>query len=772
MWYLLTLARRKDREYQVSAEDLFLHTARLLIGVMMIAYCVWHVVATQFWPETFGGTLWFIAFVILPTCGLALWLLKHSLLAASVVWIIGLMAGIALAAYLFRSSEVTFLYAFLPLLAVVMIGAPAALPMVAVVIGLVGWTAHWPAMPPLSTAQQWLVVSSGAMGALIGWASSAALTTTTEWSLRHFVEARDALKQTQHHRAQLADMVKSLDQAYYRLERANAALVAARKQAEDAERAKTEFITNVSHELRTPLNLIVGFSEVMLTAPESYDGVPLPGGYRSDLSAIYNAAQHLLALVDDILDMARIEAGKMSLVHEHTDLAALIEEAAATMRDYVHLKGLQLCLDLAPNLPMVWVDRLRIRQVVLNLLVNAARFTDRGGITIGCRLEQPADHDAAPPMIRVSVSDTGRGIPAGDLPKIFEAFRATEQPMSAWHSGTGLGLPISKQFVELHGGHMGVSSEPGKGSTFWFTLPCSGPVEGTLATSRHSPYVPLGQTERIIVVVHEDARIAGLVQRHLGRCRVLHAPDFDTGTKLADEVKALAVLVDHRRPLPRRSLPPAASQTTVVQCPLPNQREIAQAFGVHDVLVKPITRHDLIRALERLPAQPRTVLVVDDDPKMVRLLQRMLRMGAGLDTILAAHSGDEALAVLRAHAVDAVLLDLVMPDVDGLAVLRRMAEAGLATVPVIMISGHAHDHARLPLRGPLAIHRADGFQLAELMRVIETGLSILEPGWQALNAAPPATSAPPTNGSDSPVSSNSRPRPVASPAPVGGSPSR
>jgi len=767
MWYLLTVARRKDPEFNISAEDLFLSTARVLISAVLLAYCAWHVIATQLWPERFGGQLWFVAFCFLPASGLALWLLRRQVLIASVVWLLGLTASIAIALYVFQDGNVIFLYAFLPMLAVVLIGVPAVLPAGLLVVASVIWAAHWPSLPGLSTTQQLLTILSSGIGALIGWASSTALTTTTEWSLRHFVEARDALRETQRHRAQLADMVKSLDQAYYRLERANTALVAARKQAEDSERAKTDFIANLSHELRTPLNLIVGFSEVMLTAPESYDGAPLPGAYRSDLSAIYQAAQHLLALVDDILDMSRIEAGKLSLVRERTDLKILIEEAVSTIRDYIQFKGLQLRTEVAPELPQVRVDRLRIRQVILNLLVNAARFTQQGQIVVCCRRADESDC-ASRDSILISVADTGCGIPERDLPKIFEAFHTTaETSSSAWHSGTGLGLPISRQFVELHGGTMGVNSQVGKGSTFWFTLPCDQAAGATTQATRYRPHVPLGHTEQMVVLVHEDRCVADMVQRHLGRYRALHAPNLKAGLSLAAEVKAVAVIVD--RKAPPAELP---ADLLVVQCPLPNRREVALAMGVRDFLAKPILRQDLVTACAQLPTPPRVVLIAEDDPKMVRLLQRMLRTQASLQEVIVAHSGDEALAQLAIRTVDLILLDLVMPDMDGLEVLRQMGERGLTNAPVIVISGHAEDYARLPVRGRVTIQRSNGFQMAELMHAIESSLDIFAPGWQKLNTATSRAPAPGATAPESPASSGNQPRPAETPAPVGASPSR
>lgn len=778
MWHLLLSARKSDAEFKISAEDLIHSTSRTLIVTMMLAYVLWHVCASQLWPETFGGDLWFVAFMFLPAGGLGLWLLRRSLLAANGTWLLGIAASVIVALYVFQDSQVVFLLAFLPLLAVVTIGVPAAIPIELLVIGLVWWVARTPDMPALSQTQQVLTALSGVVAGLIGWASASALTTTAEWSLRHFVQARYALKETQAHRAQLADMVKSLDQAYYRLERANAALVAARKEAEDAERFKTEFVTNVSHELRTPLNLIVGFSEVMMTAPESYDGVPLPGAYRSDLGAIYQAAQHLLALVDDILDMARIEAGKLSLVREHTDLNTLVHEAAATMRDYVNLKRLRLHLCIEPNLPLVRIDRLRIRQVILNLLVNAARFTERGSITIRVQSDdrRPATGDgqveviSRQPSIVISVSDTGRGIPAEDLPKIFEAFRATEQPLSTWHSGTGLGLPISKQFIELHGGQMGVESQGGKGSMFWFTLPCESAVVPSDAQPRHHPYVPLGHTERIVVVVHEDERIASLVQRYLERFRVLHATNFDDAVQLAHEAKAIAILTDGYVPLPQPD-----TESLIVQCPLPNQREIALTLGVSEFLAKPVTRHELMAALDRVGRPIKTALIVDDDPQMVRLLQRMLRTQAGLEHTVAAHSGAEALDLLQSFQPDVVLLDLVMPAMDGMdgsAVLKQMSDCGLTDAPrgdvppVIVISGHAGDHARLPLHGPIVMRRNEGFGLAELMRTLEVSFDALAPGWQKLEPTQ-TTPASAVTAPGSLVSSSNPLHPWPSPVPAG-----
>ena len=293
-------------------------------------------------------------------------------------------------------------------------------------------------------------IAMGALAGLLGWASSHALFTVTHWSIYSLHQARENMEAAREHRAQLARVVKDLDQAYSRLGRTNASLVAAWRAAEEAERFKAEFVTNVSHELRTPLNLIVGFSEMMLTAPESYDGVQIPGPYRSDLNVIHHNAQHLLALVDDVLDLARIEAGRLGLVKEETDLATLVAEATGMVHDYIAAKGLALHIRVAPDLPRIWLDRLRIRQVLLNLLVNAARFTERGSITLEVRREGQE--------VITWVTDTGRGIPEHDLPKIFQEFRSHRSTRVDVAQRYRLWLPISKRFIELHHGRMGVES--------------------------------------------------------------------------------------------------------------------------------------------------------------------------------------------------------------------------------------------------------------------------------------------------------------------------
>jgi signal transduction histidine kinase/CheY-like chemotaxis protein len=726
MWQTLTPAAGANPEMADSTRELFRSTMRAVILMLSAIYLAWHLIATVLWPSEFGAGVWLLSAGFAPLSYGALRLLPRWPVLAQALWQGGLALLIVLAVLIFRRPEVAFLAALLPLMAVVTFGWPAGLLAQALVTALAAVLGQGLLGPPLALAYAAGVVVGAAIAGLLGWAATRTLTTVARWSFFSYAQAQAHAEEAQNHRAELAQTLKALDHAYYRLERANAALVAARKQAEEAERFKAEFVANVSHELRTPLNLIVGFSEVIITSPESY-GAPLPGPYRSDLNAIYRSAQHLLALVDDVLDLARIEAGKITLVREEVDLTGLVAEVADTMRDYISAKGLELRVHVVPGLPRLRIDRLRIRQVLLNLLVNAARFTERGYLAI----EAVQEDD----QVLLRVSDTGRGIPAQDLSMIFEEFRSTEQPVSAWHSGTGLGLPISKKFVTLHGGEMGVESVLGQGTTFWIRLPALALAaeRGAGETGRWQPLVPLGSAERIVVVVHEDAHVVGLLQRHLDGYRVLGARTAVEGIALAEETQAIGLVIDDGE------LPAAPAELPVFRCPLPSSRHAALAMGASALLTKPVARQDLLRAIERLQRPIRQVLIVDDEPKMVQLFRRMLHSYLPAECCLAAYDGAEALRLLRTERPDLVLLDLYMEGIDGQAVLEHLAgDPELATTPVIIVSGQGQDYLSVPLSGAIQLSREPGFRLGEVIQVMEALFTVLAPGWGQLDSTGPA----------------------------------
>lgn len=761
--------------YAQSLRELSDQMVRRLIITVTALYLLFHIIVTARWPSTLGGITWLVTLIVAGSGLSSYALLGRHRQRAFLLWLSGLAMAITLALLLFQRAEVAFFFVLLPLLAMATGGWLGALGAGAIVGLLLAWLTTNGALP----AGYGVAILLGcAITALISWVSAQSLTTALAWTSAGFAQAQANTEEARQHRAQLARLVKELDQAYYQLERSNAALVAARHTAEDAEQFKTEFVTNVSHELRTPLNLIVGYSELMMTSPESYADVPLPGPYRVDLNAVHHSAQHLLALVDDILDLARIEVGRLALAREEVAVDWLIDDTVRLVRDYVTAKGLDLQVTLEPDLPAAWIDRLRIRQVLLNLLVNAARHTERGFVRISASLQVVDLNPSQPttainsrfmspvPEILIRVQDSGRGISKQDLQKIFTEFSTTEEPFSQWHSGAGLGLPISKKFVELHQGRMGVESTYGEGASFWFTLPSvtTTPIDQSATRpTRYHPLVRLNAVERIVIVVHPDLAVTNLLKRYLTGYQLIAVSDQEHGVAqglaLANEVKALALITSAA--VDQATLPDHAANLLIIQCALPDTRQVVSQLGVDNILIKPVGRQELLAAVDALALPLNRILIVDDDPEVVRLFRRILRARVPVQNCLEAYNGREALTLLRQEKPDLVLLDLMMPEVDGRTLLAQMAaDPTLAAIPVILISARGQDQANLHVAGPIQLLRPAGQELGAIIQLLTLLLDGLTAGWQGLTPTAPM---PATTPAVSPVSADTPPRPATAP---------
>jgi signal transduction histidine kinase/CheY-like chemotaxis protein len=738
MWQPLRLSVKTSPEFASSVKELSQQTSTKLILSVGIVYLLWHFTATIAWPGGIGWMIWLISPIMLVTSALAWWLVTRRFLLSQVVWLAGLFLTISLSVALFHEPRIAYLYALLPLAGVITLGWPAGVAMEALTLAAL-WTGRHAGLPVVFPSDEaLLVLAGGGFTTLLGWAASDSLLTVVYWSLSSYEQAREMTDEAQRNRGQLARVLKDLDQAYYRLQRANAALLVAWRTASEAERFKSEFATTISHELRTPLNLVVGFTEMMMTSPESYGNAVLPGAYRRDLNAVYTSAQHLLALVDDVIDLARIDAGRIALAREEVDLAALVREATGMVHDYVSAKGLDLQVHLDDNLPLVYLDRLRVRQVLLNLLVNAARFTKQGGITVSAGVAQAGGE------VLVRVTDTGQGIPPQELPRIFDEFRPqddTGESPWVWHSGSGLGLPISKRFIELHHGRMGVESVYQQGTTIWFTLPYGPHGDGSAPLAVASEVVagmpPLNASRNaahdgaegpIVVMVSDDPALPRFMQRHLDGYNVVGAASEVEALGLIDELKPVAVLADSTSDADLL----ASVNIPAIRCPLPSARRAAAVLGAREMLSKPVSRDELVAALERLDAPVRRVLVADDDPDMVRLFERMLGASFPTGALLEAFSGTEALEVMAREKPDLLLLDLVMPDVDGYEVLRRIsADPDLARIPVFVVSAQAQDSAVLQVCGDVRVTQPGTLQIGELTRLLGAILRALSSEWRA-----------------------------------------
>ncbi len=318
----------------------------------------------------------------------------------------------------------------------------------------------------LSETMVWIISSVSFCLAVLLWLGTYPLRGTTQWAWTNFVQAQLALEKARDRNAQLDQVLEELLHANRQLDLLNERLTGLRTRAEAAERAKTAFVAKVSHEFRTPLNMIIGLIDLLLETPHIY-GQPLPVQLRQDLKIVHRNCEHLSSLINDVLDLSQAEAGKLTLRREWGDLAADVAHAVEVVRPLIEKKGLSLYIKMPEHRPLVYRDQLRVRQVLLNLLSNAARYTMQGSISIEL---SPAEYH-----VLLKVADTGPGIPESDLPHIFEPFFQSASAVGRSRDGNGLGLSISKQFIELHNGRLWVESEINVGTTFLIQLPIAPP---------------------------------------------------------------------------------------------------------------------------------------------------------------------------------------------------------------------------------------------------------------------------------------------------------
>jgi len=495
-------------------------------------------------------------------------------------------------------------------------------------------------------------------------------------------------------RGELSRAKKALSDMYNLLQRSNSELAIARREAEEARHIKAQFAANISHELRTPLNLIMGFAEMIHHNPEVYGNVRWTPALSADIGEIYQASRHLLGMVDDILDLSRVDAQRLPLDLQMTDLRDLVREAASAISGLLRGKEVALVLKLPPSLPEVLVDRVRIRQVLVNLLNNAIRFTDHGTITVSV---EEADGEIA-----VAVSDTGVGISQEEMAKIFEEFGQARDSITSGRGGTGLGLAICRQFVHLHGGHIEADSHPGQGSTFRFRLPL--PDSGR-ACSRLSYYAPEGWTPptpvnplgKTAIVLGSSEEAVRTLARTLESYRAVPAYALgDLAQKVEAEHPAGIVLVGD--PLQAEPYQPAAiweaagrDDVPIIRCELPLGSLASRHLGVASYLVKPVQREQLLAAIREASPRPRSILVVDDEPGFVALVHRVLQAELPDADLWSAYSGAEALTTLAKRGFDVVILDLAMPVIDGLQVIEALRQdTRLAGIPVIVTTGSSY----------------------------------------------------------------------------------
>lgn len=730
----LQLIKNSNPDFVSSMNDLFQSISRTIIYTIAGVYLVF-ILATAVWPEQIAMHTWTIVPVTMGIFMIALWLLPRVYLLAHLVLHFGLAGSITLAIYLFQKPEIAFFYALLPMLLVVCLGWRTGFIMELIVIVMVYWVSHGLVIAPPTLIFSIVICLGGAISGLIGWASMQAVLTVTDWTIYSFRQAENQLKDARDHRGQLAHWAKELDSANIRLDRLNNMLVVARADAEEAKNARNQFALAISHELRTPLNFIISFSEIMVKTPATY--TPLtrwPEGLYEDIQEIYRSSQHLMRLVNDVLDLGQIENLRMNLVKEWISLSQIIGEMTGMMQRAFELKGITLRTEIEPDLPIVYVDRTRIRQVLLNLVNNSLRFTDQGSVTI--YLGRHEDN-----TLLIRVDDTGTGIAQEDIQKVFEDFQQVSKDSWRRHEGTGLGIPISKRFIELHGGKMWVESELGKGTCFFFTIP-------VIAGRASAAWLDKDRDERywrslkdraekgknILVISHDPAAGEIITPYIEGFSLSVFQPDVDIHNQVAS-LLPYAIFLDQmiaHNPEITSQMNHMPYDLPVFSFTFPGNPAHPQDLPdcVKHYLMKPFNNQVLVDAILSLGNSIHQLLIVDDDPAMINLVQRALRSKAKSRSNRSYHltlagTGQQAIQQIINNQPDAILLDVTLPDISGLEVLK--AAQGL-NIPVIFITAHewpqvfpGHEFEALRIQ----MHRP--FSKNELSAVLKSILEAIHP---------------------------------------------
>ncbi len=506
---------------------------------------------------------------------------------------------------------------------------------------------------------------------------------------------------------------------------AESALAAARDAAEDANRAKSQFIANMSHELRTPLSAVIGYSEMLEEEVEDSGQAHLLG----DIGKIKGNARHLLSLINDVLDLSKIEANRMTLYAETFDIAGLAHDVAATVAALMRTKNNELVIDVPADLGEMRSDQTKLRQCLFNLLSNAAKFTENGTVTLAVRREGP--------NVLLSVADTGIGMTAEQLAKLFQRFTQADASTTRKFGGTGLGLAITRALSKLLGGDVTVASEAGHGSAFTITVPAVMADATQSNLDAEMALVASHDGDRSVLIIDDDPAQRDLLTRFLRRegFEAHVAADGQSGLQMARAVRPRAILLDVMMPgmdgwavLTQLKADPDLAAIPVVMVSFVDDQALGLSLGAAEWVPKPIEWDGLRRVMDRFREDDGEALIVDDDPEHRTRLRTTLERNGW--SVAEAENGRAALDIVAHRPPRVILLDLTMPVMDGFSFLHELRRRpGCESIPVVVLT--ARD-----------LSAADKEQLEGVDRVLSKGETSLRELAGQLRVLAPLTESP------------------------------
>ncbi|MCH2300947.1 MAG: response regulator, partial [SAR324 cluster bacterium] len=473
----------------------------------------------------------------------------------------------------------------------------------------------------------------------------------------------------------------------------NEKLLKAREEAQNANQAKSQFLANMSHELRTPLNAVIGLTEMLKEDAEDDENED----YLEPLDRIHNASKHLLTLINDILDLSKIEAGKIELFEEEFSLPKMVEDVIETSKPLAEKNDNRIEIRMDQDLDSIYADQTRVRQIILNLISNACKFTEKGEVHIEVRKILEVETD----LIEISVRDTGIGLSEEQQQKLFQAFTQADSSTTRKYGGTGLGLTITRQLSRLMGGDVTVESELGKGTKFTASLRLkrsdSSTSDQVLPAKPKPEFSKEDGSSRKILIIDDDPTVRELMRRQLERdgFEVHSASDGKEGITKAREIKPDLITLDILMPdldgwsvLRSLKADPEVSSIPVVMASILDEKNKGFSLGAADYLSKPLERERLIGSIRNLigEGEGKKVMLVDDDPGM-RLSVREALSRSGYE-VLEAENGSQAITLLQEKdtAPDIILLDLIMPIMNGFEFLEKFRNDLQSPIPVIVIT--------------------------------------------------------------------------------------